>query len=449
MLPDGRTVYRVIRPVFEGALDDLKRGVAPNGQRLDGLIVYDIDRLTRDNRHLEDAIEVVQHFGRPILDITGTLDLLTDNGRTVARIVVATNNKQSADTARRVRRKHQALQQAGIPTGGRRPFGWNDDKRTLNPSEADAIRDGAERILRGAPVPAVVVHWNEAGLLTPWGNKWVKGPVKRVFRNPRLCGLRSREVHEIHPETGKETVRVEVVRDASGKPVKGLWEPILSVADWEAVTAVIGANPVPGRGDNARKYLLTGTLRCGREECGALLRAAVRGKGKYGDDLWYYVCPSSGLGGCGGISVPGRLTDEFIVEAVIDKLELEAQRRGAQEAPEAWPKEDELERVRQDINDLTAAWRARPQQISSARYFALLPELEREERMLASERERWMAKVRSGTSVPTRIREEWPGYTLAEKRSYIGDALIAVTIAPANGLKRWNPDRLDPLWRED
>jgi DNA invertase Pin-like site-specific DNA recombinase len=44
-------------------LDDLKRGVTPNGERVDGLIVYDIDRLTRDNRHLEDAIEVVQNFG--------------------------------------------------------------------------------------------------------------------------------------------------------------------------------------------------------------------------------------------------------------------------------------------------------------------------------------------------------------------------------------------------
>ncbi|MFD5543061.1 recombinase family protein [Streptomyces sp. NPDC127079] len=101
--------YRVIRPVFEGALEDLNRGVAPNGERLDGLIVYDIDRLTRDNRRLEDAIEVMQNFGRPIIDITGTLDLLTDNGRTVARIVTATNNEQSADTARRVSRKIEKL----------------------------------------------------------------------------------------------------------------------------------------------------------------------------------------------------------------------------------------------------------------------------------------------------------------------------------------------------
>lgn len=154
-LPDGSTTYRVVRPVFEGALQDLKRGVAPNGERLDGLVVYDIDRLTRDNRHLEDAIEVVQHYGRPILDFTDTLDLLTDNGRTVARILVATSNKQSADTARRVARKHHAMQQAGIPTGGRRPFGWKADKRTLDPKESEAVRAAARRFVAGEPLTGV------------------------------------------------------------------------------------------------------------------------------------------------------------------------------------------------------------------------------------------------------------------------------------------------------
>jgi hypothetical protein len=81
---------------------------------------------------------------------------LTDNGRTVARIVVATYNKQSADTARRVKRKHRALEQAGIPTGGRRPFGWEADKRTVKPDEAGAIRSGAARLLAGAPLSSPI-----------------------------------------------------------------------------------------------------------------------------------------------------------------------------------------------------------------------------------------------------------------------------------------------------
>ncbi|MFE5819038.1 recombinase family protein [Streptomyces sp. NPDC056479] len=171
-LPDGSIGYRVVRPVYEGALEDLKQAKAPNGERIDGLIVYDIDRLTRDPRHLEDAIETVEHYLRPIIDITGTLDLLTDNGRAMARVVVAMANKQSADTARRVRRNHKARRDRGIPVGGTRPFGWQEDKRTLNPAEAQHIREAAKRIILGVEWHAIVADWNRKGITTSKGNPW-------------------------------------------------------------------------------------------------------------------------------------------------------------------------------------------------------------------------------------------------------------------------------------
>jgi hypothetical protein len=43
-------------------------------------------------------------------------------------------------TSRRQRRKHRAMQAAGIPTGGTRPFGWQADKHTLNAREAEKFR---------------------------------------------------------------------------------------------------------------------------------------------------------------------------------------------------------------------------------------------------------------------------------------------------------------------
>ena len=332
-LPDGRTVYRVIRPVFEGALDDLKRGVAPNGEHLDGLVVYDIDRLTRDNRHLEDAIEVVEHFGRPIVDITGTLDLLTDNGRTVARIVVATYNKQSADTARRVSRKHRALEQAGLPAGGWRAFGWKSNKRDLEPAEAKAVQDAAKRIMGGAPLNAVVGSWNAQGITTPRGNDWNSVTVKYVLRNPRICGYRSRTVREFHPETGKDHWRYETVLDADGRPVMGQWAPILTVSEWEALTAVIGRNSTHNRGVNVRTYLLSGVLRCGKPGCGTALRALKTPQARLNAQAPYtYACPSTALGGCGGVSIHGPKADAAIAELVIVKFELEAQQRGAKAA---------------------------------------------------------------------------------------------------------------------
>ena len=89
---------------------------------------------------------------------------------------------------------------------------------------------------------------------------------------PTACGYRSRNVRELDHETGKERWRVEVVRNERGEPVIGQFEPILTVAESEAVTAVIGSHTIPGRGRNTRTHLLTGTLRCGKPECGAVLR---------------------------------------------------------------------------------------------------------------------------------------------------------------------------------
>ncbi|MEV4445455.1 MULTISPECIES: recombinase family protein [Streptomyces] len=322
-LPNGEIGYRVIRPVFEGALEDLKRGTAPNGERLDGLIVYDIDRLTRDNRHLEDAIEVVENFGRPIIDITGTLDLLTDNGRTVARIVTATNNKQSADTARRVARKHRALQQAGIPTGGTRPFGWKEDKRALDPYEAQWLRQMVDWLLAGKPISAVIRKLKDAGVTTSTGRDWSHAGLKAVMRNPRLCGYRPRQVIDVDPVTGTANTRVEIVLDDRGKPVIGQWEPVISVEEWEAVTELLGSNPAPGQGRNARKSLLRGTLRCDREDCGALLQspkqrsASTSRRGTSTTRAQAAAAPTEGVGdGPRGVAVTPDGTRVYVTNAI-------------------------------------------------------------------------------------------------------------------------------------
>jgi site-specific DNA recombinase len=450
-LPDGRTVYRVVRPVFEGALEDLKRGQTPDGQRLDGLIVYDIDRLTRDNRHLEDCIEVVEHFDRPIIDFAGTLDLLTDNGRTVARIIVATYNKQSADSGRRIRRKHHALQQAGIPVGGQRPFGWQIDKRTLHPKESELLAKAVRRVLDGGSLSGIVLEWNEAGITSPRGKTWTRSKLTAMFRNPRICGLRARRVEQYDPERERQYYDMEIVRNADGEPVVGQWEPIISVEEWEALTEIIGRNHNHAYDLNSRKYLLTGVLRCGKPDCGRPLRAVriLQSPKERRPGMYNYGCPSKADGGCGGVSINGPLTDKYVVEAVIAKYEREAQERNAKVAPEPWPREAELQEVRDSIRDLTAAWRARPQKISNARYFAQLPELEAEEAALSTERDRWRAREYAAGAKPLDLRERWDGLTLPEQRAYIKEALVCVMVYPSTGVKRWKPERLDPVWRTE
>ncbi|GHE04005.1 recombinase family protein [Streptomyces alanosinicus] len=447
-LPNGEIGYRVIRPVFEGALEDLKRGTAPNGERLDGLIVYDIDRLTRDNRHLEDAIEVVENFKRPIIDITGTLDLLTDNGRTVARIVTATANKQSADTARRVTRKHRALQQAGIPTGGVRPFGWKEDKRTLNPEEAEWLRKIVHWLLEGKPISAIIRKLNDAGVTTSTGRKWSHPGLKAVVRNPRLCGYRSRQVIDIDPVTGTENKRVEIVLDAEGKPVIGQWESVVSVEEWEAVTEMLGPNPEPGLGHNTRKYLLRGTLRCDRDGCGAPLRVRKAEKSRNKPEgYFYYTCPSSGSvpSGCGGTKIGGPETDKAVSMMVIAKHQEETAKRQAEPEPMTWDKEEELTRVNEDIGDLKQARKARI--ITAETYFTQLAELEAEKRRLRNERNRILRSKHTAERAPVDLAKTWNDLLLSEQRAYVEDLLLAVLVAPAVGRGRPVRERLTPMWR--
>jgi hypothetical protein len=242
---------------------------------------------------------------------------------------------------------------------------------------------------------------------------------------------------------------VEIVRAADGEPVRGQWEPILPVAEWDAVVALIGANPVPGRGANTRHYLLTGTLRCGRDECGARLRAQKTDQGRTRKTgAFQYICPGRAEGGCARTSIAGTVVDRLVSEAVIAKYEMEAARRDAGTEAEPWHGEDRLNRVRNDLREMTAAWRAG--NISAARYFALLPELETEECDLAADRERWIAATRT-SAAPASIRADWHDYPLAQQRAYIEEALAAVVVAPAASRGRHNQDtiaaRLTPVWR--
>ncbi|MEW2388463.1 recombinase family protein [Streptomyces venezuelae] len=450
-LPDGRVIYRVVRPVFEGALEDLKEGRAPKGERLDGLIVYDVDRLTRDNRHLEDAIDVVERYRRPIIDINGSLDLLTENGRATARVVVAMSNKQSADTARRVRRKHRALEREGIPTGGARPFGWAEDKRTLHVSEAKLLREAALGVLGGAPIRAFTTRWNEQGVMTPRGNRWSTTKLKTVLRNPRICGLRSRKSREFNPATGSENERWEIVYDDKGQPVRGQWQRIITDVQWKALLEVIGENMSPGTGHNTRKYLLTGTLRCDKDECGTPHRAykvpASRATGKP-EGFFYYGCPDKGQGGCGGgTKIPGPDADRAVTELVIAKYEEEAAARQAQAAPKEWGREEELVRVREDIEEAKEARRLRI--LSKERYFAMLQELTSRERQLVRDRNRWIKHQVAAMGKPVDLRSEWHDLTLSEKRAYIEQTLTAVLVAPAVGRRKPVHTRLTPLFREE
>jgi site-specific DNA recombinase len=443
----GRTfyAYRVIRPVYQQMLSDLRGGV------IDAAVVYDIDRLARDPRDLEDAIEVVEHYRRPILGTTGGLDLLSDSGKAMARVMVAMANKSSADTARRVKRKHQDNAEQGIPVGGKRPFGWQDDKRTLDAEEAPLVREAAERVLAGAPLSAIVTDWNSRGIRTTRDNAWTPKALGGVLTNPRVCGYSARNLEQ---SDGKTVLTV--VRDTDGTPVQGVWQPILTVEEWEALCAAL--EPKTRRpGGNAHRYLLSGLLACGK--CGQPMRGLPRQRA--GGTTYAYQCHSRSLGGCGGVSILGPQADELLTEALFRMDE----RERPEPAPvQSWDREEELERVARLVRDATEAWRAGI--LPSEDYFPQVRELRDEEKALRAERAAVVAEQASSAAAASRdLRAEWQGYTLAQKRAALSRLLEAVVVKPLERteeereresrkrveelpVRRSLPDRLRPVWRK-
>ena len=231
-LPDGTRGLRVIRPQFRAALGDLY-----DGKLIDALMVYDLDRFVRDPRDLEDAIDVAEPTGRPIASVTGSLDLSTDHGIMLARMMVAHANQSSRDTSRRVKRMHVGLAEEGKPSGGRRAYGYDKYRLEVVPHEAEIIHELARRRLAGESWVSLVRDLNRRGIPAASGGRWSLSSVRSVLMNPHVAGIRTLR--------GEETAT-------------GIWEPILDRDTWEQLHALATIYRPP-----SRRFLLSGIARCG------------------------------------------------------------------------------------------------------------------------------------------------------------------------------------------
>ncbi|MFJ9315790.1 recombinase family protein [Pimelobacter simplex] len=428
--------FRVIRPVWHEALQRLRTDQA------DGLVVYDLDRLARDPRDLEDAIEVVEHYGKAIVSATASeINLSTETGRMAARLMVVMANKSSADTARRVRRAALANAQDGKPVG-KRAFGWTDDHLSLDPAEAALVREAVAKLLDGTTTAtAIAREWNEAGVRTARGNDWRNVTVRQYLRHPRLAGYRV-----THSDR-----RNELVRDADGAPVIGQWPPLLDVDTWERLQGVLTSRDTRGRVPKKSKrfYLLAGIIRCG------ICNSPMYGNYSKGRGRHFYKCLEYGRhGGVTGYirhtqSIQGPTTDRAVTATVLAWL---AQQQDAvvEQRPATWDGEDDLQRARDKIAELMAAFNS--DELPGSVVFPQVREWEARATDLDNQRKAWRATSAPAPAIKGAL-EEWPERVEAGdvtwQRAVIASVLDAVVIKQRTivGTNEYEYDRLAYLWR--
>ena len=133
------------RPEYRRLIADIDAGL------VNGVIVYNLDRLHRQPRELEEFIDVCRRarIEGNLASCQGYVDLATHHGVLTARLLGAVSAMESDDKSRRIQRKHEEIAQAGRPSGGgSRPYGFEPGGLTIRESEAVVVRECARRALR-------------------------------------------------------------------------------------------------------------------------------------------------------------------------------------------------------------------------------------------------------------------------------------------------------------
>ena len=407
------------RDGYERMLADLADGYR------DGVIVYHPDRLTRRPIELEHFVEVLTSAGvRPVRFVAGApVDLGDGDGLLVLRMLAAVAANESASKSRRVRRKLDEVAASGRPHGGsQRPFGYEADRITIRPDEAELVRALVARFVAGESVRSITAWLQAEHIPTVSGRPWRTTSVHQMLSSARIAGLR---VH-----------RGEVIGDA-------VWDPIITRAEHDQVLASIEARRMSGR-RAPRRYLLSTLLRCGR--CQGRLYSAARATTRR------YVCLSGpDKNGCGGVSVISVPVEELITDAVLYRLDTPAMAdtlagRAKADAQAAGLAEA-IAADRAQLDELAGLYAQR--QIAVREWMTARRPIE--DRIVGTERR--LARMTHSDALTglvgngNALRAQWDELNLSRQHAIIAAVLDHAVIAPVPRGGRFDPRRVDPIWR--
>lgn len=273
---DGVSAWdpRQTRPGYEAMLTAIAAG------QVDVILVWDVDRLYRRPRELEDLLGLADRHGVRLANVTGEIDISGADGRLIARILVAVAAKSSDDTSRRLKRALRAKALAGDPPGGR-VYGYAGGR--LITAEAGVIRWMADQVLHGARAVDIARQLNARGVPTLRSGQWTGQRVTTILRSPRISGIRI----------------------VDGQPIGGRWTPILARPVQRRVVAVFDGRLPAGR----RRRPLSGVLVCGR--CGAEMVDTERAPGVV------YRCTEKRRG-CGRVSISAPAAERTVRDRLGD-----------------------------------------------------------------------------------------------------------------------------------
>lgn len=412
------------RPEYERLLASVAAG------DVDVVVAWHSDRLWRSVLE-QELFQVVGRDAGLQLVATPSADFNPSDGDDsfMSTLLAAVAQKESADKRRRVKRLHAHKAGRGEFWGGPPGYGYRleDGNLVVEPDEAEVIRDAAARLLAGESTRSIVMDFIGRGMVTSTGKVWRVDTLSRLMQSPRIAGLR---------------------HDENGNPVVATWQPIIDRRTHDRIVALFDARRRGPQTRTARKYLLSGMLRCGK--CGGPMTSVpVR-------NVPRYRCLSPGLGGCQGVVIVQHHADAETVRKVLEYLDSPKLTKALKRAQQAADKTESrisvlADRLRDDRAQLVELGDAYADgTLDRAEYRRLT------ERLRSRIDDAEMELARGATSGPAAVnagqgemlRMAWEHMTLEERRQVLGAVVDKVIIEPATrpyGV--FNPGRVQPRWR--
>src|ERR671927_358480 len=124
------------RPALQQLIADIRDG------RIDIVVVYKVDRLTRSLADFARLVELFDTEGVSFVSVTQQFNTTSSMGRLTLNVLLSFAQFEREVTGERIRDKIAASKKKGIWMGGNPPLGYDASGRALvvNPAEAETVR---------------------------------------------------------------------------------------------------------------------------------------------------------------------------------------------------------------------------------------------------------------------------------------------------------------------
>ncbi len=150
------------RPDLQRLLDDIR------ARKLDVIVVYKVDRLTRSLADFAKLVELFDAHGVSFVSVTQQFNTTTSMGRLTLNVLLSFAQFEREVTSERIRDKIAASKRKGLWVGGPLPLGYHmkDDKIAVVEDEAERVRLIYRRYLELSGVNALVRDLRERDIRT-------------------------------------------------------------------------------------------------------------------------------------------------------------------------------------------------------------------------------------------------------------------------------------------